>query len=411
MSHQQNGKEPALMGINSLHTTSDGQIPRLTGWREFAQSLTESLPSFLTWRNGTDLPRSAFEIRERGTLARLSLWAKTAGSKILDVYMQLPKPGQNRLLHAPHFLFLLRSTNSPGFEQLHNYYTFVEAEEYLSGKRDRPPAGNWTALGDRYFPSEDSQPSSSEMTNPLLSGAVSIAPFARGILVDAWSPYLKDCWTGLYELGEIERYNLEEVEHIRQCLESSLDYIESVSPTVIDTIRSSVQVIGVIKSSMNSTAVSSMSVRRALGSLILANLLAGSWRPDDVCDAIVHETIHSIIYQLELLNPLLKDGSSSASVQVQSPWSGRSLDLYSFTHACFVWFGLWNFWVMHSHSMPEATALGDKAERGFLRGSLSALRTPELRDRLQPSVLRAIEEMFEYVRSNSHHQGDQRIVS
>lgn len=385
---------------NQLHALLP-RTSRLFTWREHARSLVESLPQFLTWTSGQSLVQSACEIHENGVLSRLSLWAQASGSNVQDVFLQLAKPGQERLLHAPQFLLLLRSTKNPDLDQLKEYHTFIEAEEYLCGKKDCPPAGAWTALGDRYFPVEGDHPRSYENSNPLLSNAGSEPCFVREIFIDVRSPNLKKVWILLQNLGELEMYRPEEVASISQILQRGLDYIESVSPTVAAMISSCVYVIGAGRSSAMPDQVASMSLKRAIGYFVLANPLSANWRPGDICDALIHEAIHALVYRLEMLTPVFTDPSVS-STWIDSPWSGRPLSLYSLVHACFVWFGLWNFWIMDPHALPEAVDLRKRAEGGFLRGPLSSRIAPEVYACLQPEIRVAIERMFEHVNSKLH---------
>jgi hypothetical protein len=144
---------------------------------------------------------------------------------------------------------------------------------------------------------------------------------------------------------------------------------------------------------------------------VLANLLTAPWTTGAICDAIVHEAIHALVYRLEIIIPLFTDSAAAAAARAESPWSGRSLDLLSLVHACFVWFGLWTFWTIRPHAMPEAIELRNRAEHGFLGAPLSARLAPELYALLQPEVQRAIEEMFQYVKSRTDYRPSQHCVA
>jgi hypothetical protein len=62
-------------------------------------------------------------------------------------------------------------------------------------------------------------------------------------------------------------------------------------------------------------------------------------------------------------------------VRIVSPWSGRTLHIHSFLHACFVWFGLSRFWEQAvadaSLAQGEVDALRDQARLGFGRPALA----------------------------------------
>lgn len=368
------------------------------GWQKYAQSLLGALPEFLTWLQESEFVNGVCEIHQSVIHSRLALWSQ-AGGNYLERFMELPRKGQERLVHAPQFLLLLRSQNAPGPDEAAKYRNFMEAEEYLCGRKNSPPAGCWTALGDRYFQSEaDSQP---DEANPLRSGLFVPAPFVRGIMIDVGSPYLTQSWIMPAGSGQMEIYGAEDVSRIEQRTAEALDYIASVRPSLISTICAAMHVIGTAKASTAPNMVVSASARRVIGSCALSNLHSAAWRLGDICDAIIHETIHALLYRLELIRPLYTDRTAWLEGRAESPWSGRSLELHSLVHACFVWFGLWNFWAAYPHRLPEAIDLRNKACAGFLRAPASPPFPAELHASLQPEVQSAIAEMFDRVRSGA----------
>ena len=80
-------------------------------------------------------------------------------------------------------------------------------------------------------------------------------------------------------------------------------------------------------------------------------------------DALVHEAIHAVVYRLELIEFLHLDDRASLAQQTTSPWSGRSLTLRSFVHACFVWYGLWHLWQMRPSPGHRTIERRDAAQR------------------------------------------------
>jgi hypothetical protein len=367
------------------------------GWQKHAQSLLGALPEFLTWQGGSEFVNGVCEIHESVIHSRLALWSQ-AGGNYLETFMELPGKGQERLFHAPQFLLLLRSKSAPGPDEAAKYQNFIEAEEYLCGRKNSPPAGYWTALGDRYFRSKtDCQPD--QAANPLRSGLFVSAPFARGILIDAWSPYLTQSWIMPAGSGQMEIYYAEDVSRIEKRVAEALEYIASVSPSLIRTICAAMHVIGTAKASAAPDMVVSASARRMIGSCALSNLHSSAWRLGDICDAIIHETIHALLYRLELIRPFYGNLTAWLEGRAESPWSGRSLELHSLVHACFVWFGLWNFWTAYPHQLTEAIDLRNRASAGFLRAPASSLLPTELYASIQPEVRSAIAEMFDRVRS------------
>ncbi len=107
---------------------------------------------------------------------------------------------------------------------------------------------------------------------------------------------------------------------------------------------------------------------------------------DDVAlvEALVHEAIHGLVGMSEavglvrgpshvwLADPYPYDGAS----RVRSPWTGTPLDLPTYLHAVFVWYGLLGFWtrVYPLGLWPEARVRSrvQRALCGFVRGAAIA---------------------------------------
>lgn len=63
-----------------------------------------------------------------------------------------------------------------------------------------------------------------------------------------------------------------------------------------------------------------------------------------IIEAIVHEAIHSLLYQLEPSFGDFFPEKSNSKTPVKSPWTGTTITLDNISQACYVWFGLFNFW-------------------------------------------------------------------
>jgi hypothetical protein len=100
-----------------------------------------------------------------------------------------------------------------------------------------------------------------------------------------------------------------------------------------------------------------------------------------------------LIYKLELADSLYTDESQAKQLTTVSPWSGRTLLLHSFVHACFVWYGLWRFWSLCQNVNDEVTMFREQARRGFLPGSPLLGISSEAYNAIQPVVLEAINQM------------------
>jgi HEXXH motif-containing protein len=108
--------------------------------------------------------------------------------------------------------------------------------------------------------------------------------------------------------------------------------------------------------------------------------IVNAHRPDlpgeRLVDALVHESIHSLLYLVEAREPFYLSSVARRAYTARSPWTGRDLSLHSYVHACFVWFGLWNFWRQASRDAEAAiiqNELANRARGGFRPRLLAAL--------------------------------------
>lgn len=87
---------------------------------------------------------------------------------------------------------------------------------------------------------------------------------------------------------------------------------------------------------------SSSSFRGLAGLNMLINSFSNSLPL--IIDAIVHEAIHSLLYQLEPpYGDFFPDKSNSRN-PIKSPWTGNIITLDNIAQASFVWYGLFHFW-------------------------------------------------------------------
>jgi hypothetical protein len=94
-----------------------------------------------------------------------------------------------------------------------------------------------------------------------------------------------------------------------------------------------------------------------------------------IVDALAHEAIHHMIYMAEEAGLDLLTGEGwSHDGALQSPWTRKFLDIHTFVHACFVWYGLSRFWQQAiCHGYPRGGPIADWREGG--RRHLAAARS------------------------------------
>jgi hypothetical protein len=133
--------------------------------------------------------------------------------------------------------------------------------------------------------------------------------------------------------------------------------------------------------------------------MALTNIHRRDLDPAWLMDALVHESIHSLLYNVESLEPFYVSANSQVAFTAESPWTGKKLYLHSFVHACFVWFGLWSFWSVatdsgHCRTLPT-DFFRDRSRRGFGVDLLARLGAG--REEVSQHVLQAIARMEDKV--------------
>jgi hypothetical protein len=364
------------------------------GWRHRAQGLIESLPEYLAWSGRTGVVRAAVELSDAWTWKRLHTWQESQRTPIQSRVEVLPSAARERLFRSPRLNQLLRSAKIPNPVHLEGFDNFVAFEEYLCGMNSTVPLGRWSALGD-YF-ADDAWIGAKGCSPTEAAGTSRI----DGILVDSISPNVSQSWM-LPGLGELGCHTAEEFALVSKRVSSSLQRIESLQPAAADMIRSVVAVIATGKSARSPDLTASVSARKIIGISALANLQSPEWSAEGICTSLVHEAVHSLIYRVELVECVYADPQAAFVLQVQSPWSGRLLELHSFFHACFVWFAIWNFWRSAGAGASGSLVEALRAKRGFISADMNALFSSPAIAALKPYARETLEHMFQLVREQS----------
>jgi hypothetical protein len=146
---------------------------------------------------------------------------------------------------------------------------------------------------------------------------------------------------------------------------------------------------------------------------------------DDVvlAEAIVHETTHGFVGMSEAIGLaghtggarwLVDDGPYDGVSRVVSPWTGTKLDIPTYLHACFVWWGLLHFWsgfagVTEFDTRRVRTRIL-RAATGFLDAALVTELSP-FRDLLQPALFDTLCRFGHAVDGQLVETGLDRVIS
>ncbi len=173
-------------------------------------------------------------------------------------------------------------------------------------------------------------------------------------------------------------------------LEDAWRLLRALSPLAHQLVGDVTQVV-CARTAVSDERFYTASDATTIGVVHLANAHLPRKSAAEVASELVHEAIHQALFRWELRHRLLED-AALATRKVRSPWTGATLDLYAFVHACFVWYGVATLW-----RQPNAADLADAltvarlrrtAEAGFAQrpldrlGSLQRALSPALRSAL-----------------------------
>jgi HEXXH motif-containing protein len=355
----------------------------------------------LQWRGRTSLEdelwsthrsrlEGAFDDVTRGPLDRHGILA--------GLFADLPESSRLRFLTGPETacrLFLAK-------RDVQFLLGALLAEARLADDGFALPASVWTATGDWYFPKQARGATVDDECFEWAPDQPFRAPtVGNGIPVDLVSPYVRRRPTH----DMMDPYSPMTPEDGRQVvaeLRSALALLERASPSAGRVHDRFIRAIVVQRSPEPRERLGSYSWSCFVGR---TTLQFSADRHDDVhmADALVHEAIHAFLYILAQGFPFVQDGVDPA-YRIRSLWSGRLLDPIAFTHAVFVWFGLWQFWrqAVAGDIFPRDAAVEHltRARRGFegsdLRGTLVANEGV-----LAPYVLTGLASMLDEIERGS----------
>lgn|GEM_PF-6922508 len=131
-----------------------------------------------------------------------------------------------------------------------------------------------------------------------------------------------------------------------------------------------------------------------IGTSTIMNVHSSEATPWYLADALVHETIHCYLFTIEQAtgDSLYYKKTKDLGLTIQSPWTGRDIEVHFFVHACFVWFGLFHFWDQYvkfnAQNRKEGVVFQQRALKGFTSTPLTQLFPdievpPTVRDAIQ----------------------------
>jgi hypothetical protein len=290
-----------------------------------------------------------------------------------------------RFLTAPRTYHNLRWPSASDAGPLPFLTGAIRSELSREGDIDLQHTG-WTSLGD-WCCDESNETAKAIRESPRLANALPL---------DIASPQATGPLEGIPETRA--ELGPDEVDLVRRRLDGAVAGLSAIDASAASYLILFTKVI-VARKTVAPLVYASSSTNAHIGRTVVVNPQREGIDAPILVDTLIHEAIHSMLYIWELRRPFIADPTAGDGA-VCSPWTGVTIPLHSYLHACWVWYGLWRLWERAADTgvFKEANGeLGNRAEQGFLLGPLhEPLRA--YRAAIAPEVLAAIELMQDAVR-------------
>jgi hypothetical protein len=347
------------------------------------------IPKVLNWTD-TETPLRLYgfyvdylSTRLCSVLALAARKDREFSKNLLEGLRRLPDQNFIRLLTAPEtFARLMFEVDDHLNSTLLFLSNSLVAEYRLIDSSDTKGAV-WSALGDFYCPPDfrRTEAEACPISFTWSDGTHFRAPcLINSIPLDFNSPFVTsnvdDC------ISPSVSFSAEEVRSVIERLDAAVRLISQVKPNILADMTLFTKVILLLKDAASSTGFGSSSTRRYIGRTVLINPHLNGMNHVNLANALIHESIHSLLYAMELKHPLILGRPEASGLRICSPWTGKSLSLSSYLHACFVWYGLWHFW----KAARTCGRLAEDVTRSFVHRSASGFTKAPLLSPLGDAV-------------------------
>jgi hypothetical protein len=346
------------------------------------EALVEAQSNYVSWlarRLGSRLGKLE---RENPGLAK----------RIVTLLGQTDDDALRRVVTAPETYSRLLWGHPGACDERDFWQYFIDAliVESISSGRWQGPASHgslWSAVGDVYI-SDDGAPISQ--------------PRPAGLIVDCESPAAICLHRDTFGPGvELSHYrDLASKQLALERLEAALCAVKRTDALVAEFVLRFTLVANVVVD--GSSHFLSGSTGEYVGRSIFCNVHLSTVTPELLAESLVHEAIHSFLHIHEACDSWISWDNAPLFDSIESPWTGRMLPLRTFLQACFVWFGVLNFWIRAREAsafQPQQLEKHLAASRqGFLKGSILS-RVHAYAHYVAPRVLELVTIMQDIVMS------------
>jgi len=338
------------------------------GYNELAFSFLAEVADTLLWREVSrkcDAFKNLYcEHLEEVFQRHISETEKDAS--LADGLMVLPATTRRNFIRAPQVANWLIGARRHGFEIDVSFLAeALLAELILAGLVDGLTQPIWTARGDRQLTALD----------PSIR---SPGDYVAGIVIDDSSPHVFP-YDGISQKILVQ-LSCEDRASVRANIASALQALSLASKVAFSFVTSYIDTIAVRSEPGQPSVFHSSSFSRYIGLALLTNPHLKEVDLAKLTDVLVHEAIHSMLFMIEEMGSPFVRSWDSIDITLVSPWSGRSLGLHSYVHACIVWYGLYWFWrgVADTDVYPvdRCNFLMRRAASGFASCPVSRILAP-----------------------------------
>jgi hypothetical protein len=328
-------------------------------------------------------------------LGNLKLKDSALFDLLYDKFEVLPDKIKTKLLTAPESSYKLhyRLNNTKLLFDFFN--TALDAEILKLGQSKTYSRKIWTCTGDYcYTINSENQPV--EFKTLTLAGEIPLdfkSPYALGKSV-----MFEDNGKLFFDESPLI-YNNQEMFDVYKKLIGAFEIVYLASDYISDVIKFFTKTLVVRKDPSSDIAFTSASAGQYTGRTLIGNAHLGFVGEDLLSEALVHESIHSILYMLERVQPWVLDKGLyfDETIKIESPWSGRQLRLRPYLQACFVWYGILHYWniVLKSKLIEDHIPLFyiGTALKGFQNDTNLIDRISALHSKLNPELVNTINEL------------------
>ena len=183
-----------------------------------------------------------------------------------------------------------------------------------------------------------------------------------------------------------------------------LDALADVSPCALELVVSLIEVLALRREEPESPDFYSSTFPGCPGLVRFTNTHRDETDLYELIEGLVHESIHCLLHVYEEIQGPFVRKQDDSHRKVQSPWSGTTIRLQSYVHACAVWYGLYWLWSHHDFAAgpcaDRVAVMRQRAGFGFQFRPVSvvlAAYRPLLSNEVWPFLLELEDRMLPYL--------------